>query len=163
MKIGRYLFNQSQLERDNGVIIDNTFREVATCHVTRLEQAVFDQSVRTEEQPIARKRRQRLIRGVAIPRGSKRQGLPPRLTRLVETIDPLQRGWPDIADPVVRRQRCDVQQHTRCAVARWERGLTVMAVHACPSARWSARPSALSALLTIWWASSTMASRCASP
>jgi hypothetical protein len=59
-----------------------------------------------------------LIRRVAVPRRAQRECLPPALSCLVESIDPRQRGGPNVADAVRRGQRGDVHEQAGGAVIR---------------------------------------------
>ena len=78
--------------------------------VARPHKSVLDQPVGTDEQCVAGKRGQGLIRRIAVTRGTERQRLPPALASFGKAVDPGQRRRSHIANAVRRGQRRDVQQ-----------------------------------------------------
>ena len=103
-EVGPSRFEQPVFERYDGFVIYRRCGECFALAIPGPQQSVLDQAVRTDQKLIAGEGRQRLIRRVAVPRRTQRQRLPPALGCLVETVDPSQRSWPDIANPVGRRQ-----------------------------------------------------------
>src|SRR5207247_7790105 len=101
-EVRRRRFGGAALERNHGIVVDGRRRECPTLHISRPQQAVLDQPVRADQYLIPREGRLWLVRGIAIPRGAEGQRLPPGLTRVAETVDPLERGGPHIADAVPR-------------------------------------------------------------
>src|SRR5262249_21772085 len=127
------------------------------------QQSVLDQPVRADQEPVAGKRRQGLVRRVAIPCGTQWQRLPPSLAGLVEAVDPRQRRRPYVADAVGRGQRGDVQQHAGGTISGRKRRQTswlAVVAHRLTLAPCGPGPEACRALSTMCWASATMASRC---
>src|SRR6516225_11231421 len=119
-----------------------------------MQQSVFDQALRADQQSVALKRGHRLIRRVPISGRPHRQRLPPALTRFMQSIHPFEGTRPKVANTVRRGQRGDMHQQPRRTICSRERGKRWILLFA------QGRPSLeLSALLTISWASLTMASK----
>src|SRR5262249_31490252 len=110
-------FEHAALERDDDLVVDGPRRECPALHIARPQQAVLDQPLGADQELVAGEGRLWLVRGIAIARGPEGQRLPPALSRVAETVDPLECGRPHIADAVPRWQRGDVQQCARGAVA----------------------------------------------
>ena len=85
-------------------------RRRSCTHFRLREQTVLDQPVGADEQRIAGKRREALIRRVAVARRSERQHLPQPLPAGGEEVDELEGGGAEVADPEAARQRRGVQQ-----------------------------------------------------
>src|SRR3954464_6027264 len=91
---------KAPLERDDGAVFDRVWRERDALAVARLQQSIRDEKIRADQELVASERRQRLIRRIAVARRPEWQCLPPALPRLLQAIDPCQRRWTQIADPV---------------------------------------------------------------
>jgi hypothetical protein len=114
-------FQEAALEGEDGGVIDDRSRRTVALAAARPQQPIFDEAVRANQKLIARERRQRAVRGIAISRRAERQRLPPALFRLAEPVDPRACRRSEIADAVAGRQRRYRQKHARGAVFRRKR------------------------------------------
>src|SRR5262245_55675850 len=111
---------QRGLEPPDGFEVDGGGRKRSGDAVARLHEFVFDQPVRADEERVPGERRQGLIWRIAVSGRTQWQRLPPSLARLVELVDPGDGGWPEVADPIRRRQRRDVHEQAGRSVLRRE-------------------------------------------
>ena len=91
---------QGELEALDGVEVDGRGRKGAARAVGRPHQSVLDQPVGADQERVAGKRRQRLVRRIAVAGGTQRERLPPALPRLVKPVHPRHGRRTDIADSV---------------------------------------------------------------
>jgi hypothetical protein len=109
---------QGVLVADHRTEIDARRREIGQIvQISRRQQPVAHQPVGADQQRIARERRERLVRRVAIPRRPERQHLPQPLPRRAQKPQERPRLVPQFADAVAPRQRGRVQQNPAGALA----------------------------------------------
>jgi len=103
---------QVLLVDDHPVVVHTVFGKVRRSgDVVGLQQALFDQPLRTDQQGIARKRRRAGVGRKTESHGHERQHLPEPLAGLDQKVDKPIGGRSQIADPEGPRQRGRMQQN----------------------------------------------------